>query len=174
MRTLRTSPRHCGAALGAALVVALAASGCASSGPPALPAGSSVSDARAKLGPPTGEHAVGGGTRLEYATGPFGRHTWMLDFDAAGRLQAARQVLSERTFNTVRAGMPEAELRAMLGRPGETFRIARQHQTVWSWRYETPFCILFQVGMGDDGRVVDTGYAPDPMCDFSDMGSPGR
>ena len=172
----RSTPRPRAAlAIGLAAALLGLSGGCALfSNPGALPAGTPIGEARTKLGPPTGEHRLEAGTRLEYATGPYGRHTWMLDFDAGGRLQGARQVLTEARFNTVRAGMSEGELRRLIGRPGETWRLGRLRQDVWVYRFETPFCIVFQVGVGDDGRVVDTGYVPDPMCDHIDPDGAGR
>ena len=37
---------------------------------------------------------------------------------------------------------------------------------VWSYRYDAAFCKWFQVGLDSTtGKVVDTGYGPDPLCD---------
>lgn len=146
------------------LAAAALVAGCATN-PLSLPPGTPAAELGAKLGEPTAKHTIAGGTRWEYATGPYGKFTWMLDLDASGTLRSSRQVLTEREFNTVRAGTSVAELRTQLGRPSETWRIDWQKQTVWSYRYDTPFCILFHVGIGDDGRVVDTGYGPDWMCE---------
>ena len=68
---------------------ALLLAGCAQL-PPAP--GTAADEVRRTWGTPTGTHALAaGGTRLEYATGPYGRTTWMIDLDAAGRVQQARQ-----------------------------------------------------------------------------------
>jgi hypothetical protein len=149
----------------AATGLALAGAACAVVHPGKLAPGSSVASVRQAMGPPTGEHALADGSRLEYATGPFGRSTWMLDFDRAGSLRSATQVLTEANFNRVLAGTSQQELRSTLGRPADIWRLERQKQNVWVYRFDTPFCILFQVGVGDDGRVVDTGYTPDPLCE---------
>jgi hypothetical protein len=45
---------------------------------------------------------------------------------------------------------------------------------VWSYRYWTPFCQWFQVSVGDDGKVVETGYGIDPMCDYNDHDNDSR
>ena len=147
----------------AALLVATA--GCASFGPAAVAPGTPIADARARLGPPTGEHPRADGTRLEYATGPMGMTTWMLDFDAQGRLARAEQVLTEKRFHTIVPGMAAQEVRATIGRPGETWRLGRVGQTVWVYRFDSPFCLLFNVGVNDNGRVTDTGFTPDPRCE---------
>ncbi|HEX3139895.1 MAG TPA: hypothetical protein VHQ87_07560, partial [Rhizobacter sp.] len=66
---------------------------CTTYGPQSLPKGSSMDAARAAMGPPTGEMALpDGGRRLEFARGPLGKHTYMLDYDAQGRLQNWEQV----------------------------------------------------------------------------------
>ncbi len=76
------------------------------SNPRALSPGASAEAIRAHLGEPTARYAMpGGGTRLEYARGPYGRETWMLDVDANGALVAATQALTEANFNGIQAGM---------------------------------------------------------------------
>jgi hypothetical protein len=149
------------------LTVALAAGlmgGCAY---PAgkVPPGSSVADAMNAAGRPTGEYALpGGGKRLEYATGPMGRETWMLDFDASGKLVSKRQVLTEANFATVRNGISRDDLRLALGSPSLVRRLGRQNQTLWIYRFEHPFCLWYMVGMDPAGTVVDATYGPDPVC----------
>ena len=143
--------------------------GCATYGPPSLPAGASVADATRALGAPTGQYPLSDGARrLEFARGPFGKHTYMLDFDAQGRLSGWAQVLTETRFNTIVAGMPKDQVLLAIGRPSEQSRLGWQRQTVWSYRFEDHFCRWFQVGIDEAGRVVDTGYAPDPVCEPKD------
>jgi len=140
--------------------------GCALAGPRPFPMGSSAESIVQGMGRPTAEHRMPPHVRrLEYSGGAYGRHTWMFDFDASDRLAAAEQVRTEAHFGAVRAGMTAEEVRARIGLPSTTWRIAWQNQIVWSYRYETPFCKWFMVGMGPDGRVVDTAYGPDPLCD---------
>ena len=148
------------------LGAALAAAGCAFMNPAAtVPAGSSVDAATRALGRPTGEYALpAGGKRLEFARGPFGKHTWMLDFDANGALRSTTQVLHEANFNAVRAGMGRDELLRSIGHPSESTTIPRTRELVWSYRYETPFCQWFQVGLDGAGQVTGSNYGPDPMC----------
>ena len=96
----------------------------------------------------------------------------LLDFDAAGLLQSAQQVLTEQRFNRIRAGMTRDELRRELGRPSSTGVVGWQHQQVWSYRYESMFCQWFQVGIDPlQGTVVDSGYYPDPVCDDEQVDS---
>ncbi len=149
-----------------ATLVGLAAllAGCAGL-PTSVPPGTPIAEVQAKLGPPTAQHTVAGGTRYEYATGPYGKFTYMLDFDGAGTLRSSRQVLEKNEFNAIRAGITRVELLATLGRPAKVWSVARPPQVVWSYRFDGPFCEMFNVGLGSDNRVMDTGYMPDPMCD---------
>jgi hypothetical protein len=146
-----------------AAVLLLAA--CAAINGPQFPPGTPIDTVRAGKGAPTEEHALaGGGRRLEYSGGTYGRFTYMFDFDASGRLVNADQVRDEAHFNAIRAGMTEAEVLERIGQPATTWNIQWQRQTVWSYRYDTPFCQWFMVGVGKDGRVADTAYGPDPLC----------
>ncbi|MET0333990.1 MAG: hypothetical protein ABW190_06940 [Rhizobacter sp.] len=145
---------------------------CTSYGPQSLPAGSSIDAARQSLGPPTGEFALpDGGKRVEYARGPFGRHTYMLDYDPSGRLLRWEQVLTEARFNTILPGMEGKDVQALIGHSFEqrVVGIAEKRQTVWAYRYETPFCQWFQVGIDGFGKVMDTSYGPDPICEARDV-----
>jgi len=110
----------------------------------------------------------GGGERLEYASGPYGRTTWMIDLDAAGRVRAASQVLGEPQFAAFaeRApGLSAEEVRRALGTPGERQRVRHPDGELWSWRYPTNDCLWFQVQFGPDGRAVGAGYNNDPRCE---------
>lgn len=150
-----------------ALLSACLVSACTSYGPNSLAPGAGVEAATRAMGAPTGDTTLpGGGKRLEFARGPYGKHTYMLDFDAQGRLQRWEQVLVETRFNTIRSGMDAAEVRAQLGRASDQYVVGwHEKQTVWAYRYETPFCQWFQVGINAQGKVVDTAYGPDPLCD---------
>ena len=131
-----------------------------------FPPGSPVSAVTGGLGAPSAEHVTAaGGRRLEYTGGAYGKQTWMFDVDAAGRLDGAMQVRSEARFNTIVAGMSAAEVLAQIGRPSTTWPIPRQNQIVWSYRYDSPFCQWFMVGMSPQNQVIDTSYGPDPACD---------
>lgn len=119
-----------------------------------------------RMGAPSGEYPLpSGGSRLEYTGGAFGKRTLMFDLDAGGRLVRSDQVRSEAYFNAIRAGMNSAEVLARIGTPSKVWSIPRQRQTVWSYRYESPFCQWFMVGLDPQGAVMDTSYGPDPLCD---------
>ncbi|HPM68647.1 MAG TPA: hypothetical protein PLX45_20455 [Piscinibacter sp.] len=151
--------------------VALASAGCVNmNNPTRLVPGASADEIRQWLGEPSGRYPLAGGAqRLEYARGPFGKQTWMLDVDAGGRLTSATQVLTETQFNAIRAGATADEVLRTIGRPSNVGYVGwHKTQTVWSYRYASPFCQWFQVGLSEAGVVEDTGYGPDPICDDVD------
>ena len=155
----------------ASLVVAAALAGCA--GPWTVQPGQTQDEVQRLHGPPTGRYEMPGGTtRLEYATGPFGRHTWMFDLDASGRVVAANQVLDERSFLELSeriarspGGMALPELLQTIGRPGERRRVGWTGGETWSWRYPTNDCLWYQVSVTREGRATAGGYGIDPTCD---------
>jgi hypothetical protein len=153
----------------ATLLAAAALAGCAASyGPGPVGAGATEADVVARMGAPTGRHAMpDGATRLEYARGPFGRETYMVDLDAGGRVARIEQVLGEAQFRERMAvGMTRDEVRRTFGRPAEAQRVGFVGREVWSWRYPTNDCLWFRATFGPDGRLMDAGgYLPDPMCD---------
>ena len=147
----------------------IAACACTSLAPGALPVGSSISEARASFGGPTGEYPLaGGGTRLEFARGSFGKQTYMLDFDADGRLVASQQVLTEANFATIAPGLSAQEVRMRLGRPANVFNVGWQRLQVWNYRYWPGDCVWYQVSINEAGRVTEAAYGSDPACDAGD------
>jgi len=140
---------------------------CSTGGPRALMVGQSEADALKLMGQPTNRYTMpGGGTRLEFATGPMGRETWMVDLGPDGRVLAADQVLDVINFRAVQPGMTREELLRTLGRPGETRSGGRQGGQVWSYRYPNNDCLWFQVSLDDAGRVLSGTFGNDPRCDI--------
>lgn len=166
-RRLRLRPVAClGAAAGLAATLL---AGCALLQPPALRSGMNEAEVVALLGRLTARHALPqGGQRLEFARGPFGRETWMVDLDAQGRSTAWLQALEEprlHAFQQRAPGMSRDELLRTLGTPGERAGAFRGIE-IWSWRYRTNDCLWFQVTLEPAGGPVrDAGWGPDPMCD---------
>jgi hypothetical protein len=156
--------------VGAAILLTLAACAHTAYSPKGVPVGSSEAAVIEKMGAPTGQSALpGGGKRLEFARGPFGKETYMLDFDAQGRLQKWEQVLTEANFAKIKPGMDKAEVLAMIGRPSDISGYGlHEKRQAWSYRYDSPFCTWFQIGMTLQGQVVDSGYGPDPICERRD------
>jgi hypothetical protein len=157
--------RHAAAACAAALLLVA----CAGYGPGNLRPGQGEADVVASMGQPTDRTVLpGGGSRLDYARGPFGKHTYRLELDAAGRVTSISQLLVENNFESLRPGMSRIEVRDRLGRPSETRVGWRGVGEVWSYRYEYErfgaLCRWFQVWLVDD-RVREAAYAEDPQCE---------
>jgi len=149
------------------LAAALLLAACATP-PPGV--GSVRDDVLRTWGRPTARYAMpAGAERLEYASGPYGRTTWMIDLDAGGRVTQARQVLNEAEFLQVQirsaGGMTTDELLRWIGSPGEVRSGGWQGGQVWSWRYPTNDCLWFQVSVTDSGTVTGGAYGIDPRCD---------
>ena len=152
----------------ALLCAALAISclGCSTLQPKQIRAGQGQAEVLLAMGQPTGRYALDGGAqRLEFARGPAGRVTWMVDLDADGLVLGVEQVLDAAHFARVVDQMPRDALLRLLGRPA-----ARQGEwqgrETWSWRYETHDCLWFRVTLGADGLVRDGGAVmTDPACD---------
>jgi hypothetical protein len=154
-------------ALIAALLGSLLLLSCSHMLPGRVVKGQSEADVRAAVGEPSARHALPeGGTRLEYATGPMGRETWMFDLDAQGRVIGIEQVLTDATFLALQPGISREELLRTFGRPGERRSGGRQGGEVWSYRYPTNDCLWFQVSLDDDGRVMNGTYGNDPRCEM--------
>jgi hypothetical protein len=153
--------------VGLGLSAALA--GCAGYGTSGLAPGDPAAEVERRMGAPTGRHRLpDGGTRLEFARGPAGLHTYMVDLDAQARVIGWAQVLEPARFAAVHAGQPRGDLLRELGRPGEVRIYRRQNEEVWSYHYDDPNCWWFQVSLAIDGPVRSSGFAPDPRCEKLD------
>ena len=128
--------------------------------------GQTEAEMLAAMGTPTARYPMATGTqRVEYATGPLGKVTWMIDLDTTGRVKAAEQVLTVQNFALVRNGMTSQDLLLLLGRPAERAREGQNSET-WSWRYETNDCLWARVTVGAQGYVRGKALIQaDPSCD---------
>jgi hypothetical protein len=150
----------------AAVLALFAAALLAACAPVPLMPGQARDEVIKAWGAPTARYALPQGERLEYATGPHGRTTWMVDVDAAGRVKRAEQVLNEAHFADFQGRAPGMSVDALLrelGTPGQ--RQMTRMGDLWSWRYPTNDCLWFQVSFDKDGRVAAAGYNIDPRCD---------
>ena len=138
--------------------------------PASLPPGTSIADARQTLGAGDEYPLPDGGTRLSFLRG---KDTYMLDFDASGRLVQSQQVLNLQTFATIQPGMPQAEVLTRLGRPALVFPVGYQKLQVLNYRFGglEGDCMVFQVSISNaTGNVTEAGTGPDPRCSVGDNG----
>jgi hypothetical protein len=160
-----------GSTLALAGIAVLAAAACGTYRPQDVKPGMGEAEVAALIGRPTGRYAgPNGQTRVEFATGPYGRVTWMVDLDASGKvIDAPEQVLNEAYFSWIQQNARDRDSKWLLynlGRPSEVMRLGWIGGQVWSWRYPTFDCLWFQVTVNDDGSLRDAGgYGIDPRCD---------
>ena len=149
------------------LVLVAGLGGCAWLAPGGLPPGTPIAQARHALFGPNGEYPLpGGGTRLEFRQGAFGKQTYMLDFDKNGLLVSSQQVLTEPNLATIVPGMTADEVRMRLGHPAWVTDVGWQNLHVWNYRYVGGDCVWYQISIGDaTQRVTEAGNGPDPACD---------
>lgn len=154
------------AATVATLAAAVLLTACAVVQVPQASAGQTEAEVLARLGPPTSRYTLpAGAQRLEFATGPYGRTTTMVDLGADGRVTGSAQVLTEANFAKVRDGMPRDEVLRLLGRPADKAGEYMNRQT-WSWRYPTYDCLWARITFEPDGKVRGgASFLPDPRCD---------
>lgn len=120
------------------LAVALALlAACAT--PQSLKPGTTLDQARATLGRPTGEYQLPtGGSRLQYSNQPFDQSVWNADFDAHGRLMRTEQVMTDAAFARVQSGKDtRTEVLRDFGQPADTFDYRLRNETAWMYRYYT-------------------------------------
>ena len=139
---------------------------CSFLSPASVPLGTSIDDVRRSAPNPTGTYALpGGGRRLEFAQGSFGRQTYMLDFDSTGKLVATQQVLTRANFDQIVPGMSGDDVLMRLGRPANVFGVPWQRLHVWNYRFYGGDCHWFQVSVSDSGPVTEASLGWDPACD---------
>lgn len=136
--------------------------------PAGVPAGAPRDEILRLMGPPTATYTMPDGhERLEYTRQPAGRHTFMLDLDAGGRLARWENVLDENHFAAIVPGMRAPDVLRLIGPPSFTARYARPMPGhTWNYRFETiQRCIVFQVDFDDaTGQVLESAYPSDPGC----------
>jgi len=107
--------------------------------PNSLIPGTTIDQARARLGNPTGSYSLPtGGTRLQYSNQPFDQSVWNADFDAQGRLAHVEQVMTDAAFARVRSGKDTRDdVLRDFGRPADMFYYRLRDEHAWMYRYYT-------------------------------------
>jgi hypothetical protein len=115
------------------------------------------------LGRPAASLQVQPGSRLVFVRGPFGRHSYFVDFNETGRMSAFEQVLTRERFARINPGMSGQEVIAIIG-PSTDIRGLAFNRVLWSWRYENHECLWFQAEFEESGLVRSAGNAISPEC----------
>ena len=115
--------------------VVLALTGCALN-PDRLVLGASRDEVLRTYGAPTADIALAGGERLQYSRQPFGRQVYNIDLDAAGKVVAANQALTESQFALVQLdAWNAADVERAFGKPAQVGQVYSFEGAVWSYRY---------------------------------------
>jgi SmpA / OmlA family len=119
------------AALGAALLPA-----CDGVNLQALKPGvSTAEEVRARMGPPSAEHAnADGSVTYEYNRQPQGADCYMITIGRDRIVQRIEQVLTEANLARVQPGMDRDDVRRLLGGPGSVSQFPAVNEEVWDWR----------------------------------------
>jgi hypothetical protein len=151
---------------GLALLATVLLLGCAIPHPGQLTKGMTESEVVARMGAPTARYDLGDReARLEFAQGPAGRETWMVDLDASGRTTRTMQVLDPWYFAQITDAMDRDALLRILGRPGWV-RGARLQQELWFWRYPNNDCLVAVATLNAQHKVFGgVSMMPDPDCE---------
>ncbi|NMG75640.1 hypothetical protein [Aromatoleum diolicum] len=125
------------------------------------PGVSTAMEVRERFGPPAVEwHNEDGSVTWEYSRQPQGSECYMMTIGPDNVLRAVEQVLNEKNFARIQAGMNGDEVRRVLGAPGSRERFELSRETVWNWRIASQPTggdpVFFSVHFNDDGRVVRT------------------
>ena len=125
---------------------------------------STEADVRQQFGEPTlVVERADGSKLLEYPRQPEGSTNYLIEIGADGKMSALRQLLHPDNFAKVHNGMPQAEVRKLLGRPAKTWNFpTKPDETIWDWRYmDGQQRKVFSVTFGRDGQVIGSNSADD-------------
>lgn len=142
-------------AVGAALLLTL--SGCA------VTPGMTRDEVLSARGKPTAELERGGVHRLQYSSQPMGQSVLLVDLDANGKVQQAREVMNLRAFseidlsgNTRRDDIlwafgPPAQVDHVMSWTGDIWAYRwRDVQDMWFWVYFDPQGVVRRTQQGMD------------------------
>lgn len=141
--------------------VALAAAGCASySGRGLEPGKSTESDVTRVMGAPTETLARANGDKvLFYSRQPEGRATYAATVSPDGSLRSLEQVLQPQNIRRIVAGIPESQVRELLGPPARSGRTAFKPFDIWEYRWQ----------VGEDRRVLWVAFADGVAQEVTEM-----
>jgi hypothetical protein len=96
----------------------------------------------------------GGGQRLQYTLQPLGRHAFMVDLDAAGRVVQSRQVLTAANFERIEPGKwTRADVEREFGPPSMVDRVGSWNGDVMTYRWRSDGDMFYFVYLDPQGVV---------------------
>ena len=148
----------------APLVLTAALSACTSFAPNSSLTGQPREAVIQAMGQPHSVVSEGQGQRMVYPRGPFGKGTFFVHLDAAGRVTHWEDVLNVANFHRITPGMTTAEVENMIGPSLSKWGVWQGGQTIWDYPFHNSVCQMFQVAVTPEGRVASAGYGYAPEC----------
>jgi len=110
--------------------------------------------------------------QLAYPRGPMGYQTYMVNIGPDGRLRQITNVLDEKSFARIQAGMTKEEVLHLLGPsfPGWTAYFKARDELVWEWSYcdvwnaGSRFHVLFDNTRGTVRSMMSITEAQKGLC----------
>ncbi len=148
---------------GIVLTAALLASACAFN---SVQPGMTRQDVLARMGQPSGEMSLAGGTRLQYSRQPAGRQVYNVDLDARGHVLQVRQMLVQSEFAHVVVGTWTRDdvLRAF-GPAASIDHVADWSGDIMTYRWRDVENMFFWVYLDHDNVVRRTGQGVEYLRD---------
>jgi len=145
--------------------------GCSTLFPPPVTPGQSEADVIASRGQPTHRYQDGADHLLEYATGPWGRETYMARIGPDGKVISFEQVLTPQKFALIEPGKStKADVLRIIGAPGLTSYLSWSDLEVWSYPYDENYNwkSMMHVHFDRSGIVRKLLNGPDPRYNGGD------
>jgi hypothetical protein len=136
----------------ASMAVAALAAGCA--GPQTPQPGATQAEVESQLGRPRATFPLPGGGRQVEFNYVRGATTYIVFFDAAGKVVEAVQALNETNFRQVRPGMTQEQVLRLIGHPFQVIPGGRRLGPIWNYAFQNTQCQQFQVQFDPDGAAV--------------------
>jgi len=125
----------------------------------------------ARYGTPSRILPLEAGTRLQYSRQPAGQSVVIVDLDTAGKVVAARQVLTPGEFSKIQPGQwTRDDVERMFGRPASVDRVASWPGDIltYRWRENNLQDMFFWVYLDAGGVVQRTGQGMEISVDRPD------
>lgn len=127
------------------------------------PGVSTEADVQALFGPPDDVFQLADGARqLAFSRQPEGSTCYMITITDDGKLRSVVQALQPATFEQIKPGMTQAQIRQLLGRPATQQHFDLKNEDLWEWRWQDAGeNKLFGVTFDATGRVLATSVSED-------------
>ncbi|HVS25868.1 MAG TPA: hypothetical protein VHE58_00935 [Burkholderiales bacterium] len=133
--------------------------GCASySGRGLEPGISTETEVREVMGAPAATWETPDGPAWAYPRGPLGVETFLVRFDADGKLALIEQVLDEEHFAQIKADLTQDDVLHLIGPPFQILTFPALNEVSWDYRFRDlwGYNSIFSASFDEAGRVKRT------------------